>query len=137
MPAQKSKKHSLNKVRNSQYYTVSAQSLLVFTNDQPSEILPLADWLRERHQFQRISSLTFFKKFKTWRIFKNWRSKIVKERRDSITQKLKQNLYFLDEVFGTIMLEQRSSCIFLEKLRVLDLVHPNRESFAIGEFRER
>jgi len=61
----------------------------------------------------------------------------VKERRDGITQKLKQNLYFLDEIFGPIMLEQRSACILLEKLRVLDLVHPNRESFAISEFRER
>lgn len=33
MMPQKSKKHSLNKARNSQYYTVSAESLLVFTND--------------------------------------------------------------------------------------------------------
>ena len=77
--------HPLNKAKISQYYTMSAESLLIFTNDQPSEILPLTGWLLERDQFQKISTLTFFKKFKTWRIFKNWRSKIVKERRDGIT----------------------------------------------------
>ena len=81
----KPSKNSLNKPRNPQYYTMSAESLLIFTNDQPSEILPLTGWLLERDQFQKISTLTFFKKFKTWRIFKNWRSKIVKESRDGIT----------------------------------------------------
>ena len=85
MTSSKPQNHSLNKARNSQYYTMSAESLLIFTNDQPSEILPLTGWLQERDQFQKISTLTFFKKFKTWRIFKNWRSKIVKERRDGIT----------------------------------------------------
>ena len=35
------------------------------------------------------------------------------------------------------MLQQRRACIQLEKLRALDLVHPNRESFSIVEFQER
>ena len=72
-------------------------------------------------------------------MFRNWHSKIVQERRKKITKKLQQNLFFLDPVFGPRLMQHRSRCRELERLRVIALEKTNGEgtSFTLAEFQAK
>lgn len=110
--------------------------MFTFDKDQAQDICSLKEWLLQRQQYANIITLNFFKKFKTFKIFRSWRSNILKNNRQLVEQKLVKNLYILDPVFGPIMMEHRKNCSYLEWYRVVDLDCHNNDSMSISEFKK-
>ena len=109
----------------------------MFVNRQPVDIMALSDWLQERNTYNNLCGLTFFKQFKTWKIFKNWRSRIVQDKRKEVAQSLRENLFFLNPDFGPIFMAHRRACKMLERQRIVNLDNPERESFTIHGFQNK
>jgi len=111
--------------------------MTTFKNGEPDEFTKIEDWLAERAQFNQISQKKFFKKFRIWKIIRMWRRHIVAARREDAQANLRQKLFAADPIFGRILLDHRYACKDLEKYRVLDVSHGNRESYDIAGFRKR
>lgn len=119
------------------YYTLSKKGMATFINNEPCEFIRIENWLAERAQFDQISQKRFFANFRTWKILRMWRLNILSARRELVTANLKAKLFHADPTFGRVLLQHRAGCKDLEKLRVLDLQQPSRDSFAAEDFRKQ
>lgn len=62
------------------YYTLSSKGVTRYKNNEPIEFVHLGDWLKERHEFNNIKNLSFFKKFRKWKTLKKWVKILFKKR---------------------------------------------------------
>lgn len=99
--------------------------------------IPLEQWLLERQQFHAVSQLAFFKSFRQWKILKNWGNQIKSQRRGQVEERLRSNLFILDDTFREILCSHRSRCITMERLRTVDLHQQERSSYTIEEFKQK
>ena len=111
--------------------------MTTFSNNEPCEFILIENWLAERAQFTQISAKKFFSNFRTWKILRMWRLNILSARRELVTANLKARLFITDPVFSNVLVSHRTHCKELEKLRVLDLNQPSRDSFSQSEFQDR
>ena len=68
------------------YYTLSGKGLSVHEGDHLTDFISLAQWLLNRDSYNHIKELTFFKKWKFMRI---WKDTIKQEQRKKASTRLK------------------------------------------------
>ena len=108
--------------RNEQkYYTLSAKGITLYLNESPVEFITLGDWLIERDSYNHIKELSFFKKFKRWKFLRMWRKNILQHKRAKSRRMLEEKLFTLDDIFRPKLLNHRSYCNEMQKMRFLDL----------------
>lgn len=87
----------------------------------PVEFISLGDWLIERDSYNHIKELPFFKKFKRWKCLRMWRKTILSHKRAKSKRLLEERLFILDDIFRPKLLNHRTFCNDMSKLRFIDL----------------
>ena len=115
------------------FYTMSKKGFTTYVNDEPIEFISLQDWYNDRQYYRQISSKDFFRNFRKWKIIRMWRRNIVRAKRLEIESILEEKLFSIDEVFGEILLKQRTVCKDMEnRLRVIDMKQNGIEIQELG-----
>ena len=115
------------------YYTLSCKGLTVYENDNPVEFISLGQWLIERDSYNHIKELSFFKKFKRWKFMRMWKKTIKQQNRRKAETKLKEKLFILHPTFRPCLMNHRSYCLDMERLRFIDTGN-SLETQSIDEF---
>lgn len=117
----------------SKYYTLSAKGLTLYVNEQPIEFITLGDWLIERDSFNHIKELSFFKKFRRWKLLRKWRKNILSHKRAKHRRMLEEKMFHLDDIFRPHLIKHRHFCNEMAKLRFVD-VSKTLECMSIDDF---
>jgi hypothetical protein len=125
-PQEKAKKSGSNaggiqELDGDKYFTLSKKGITSYVKGRPEDYEPLQDWILARSNYRVIRSYTFFRSFRRWKILKKWRQNIIFRRREAISKALDENLFLLDDTFGSILLRHRKNCKNMENLRIIDL----------------
>jgi hypothetical protein len=102
------------------YYTLSAKGFTLYLNEQPMEFITLGDWLIERDSFNHIKELSFFKKFKRWKLLRKWRKNILSNKRAKNRMMLEEKMFHLDDIFRPHLIKHKYFCNEMSKLRFVD-----------------
>jgi len=103
------------------YYTLSSKGMTLYVNETPVEFITLGDWLIERDSYNHIKELSFFKKFKKWKLMRKWRKNILSHKRAKVKRQLEEKLFMLDDIFRPHLLKHRAYCNEMSNLRFVDL----------------
>jgi hypothetical protein len=103
------------------FYTLSRKGLTTYRFDEPTDYIPLTDWLIERNYYLEIRRKRFFHEFRRWKLLRMWRRNILSKKREEVRSSLTEKLFILDGVFGPILMHHRGMCKNLEQYRLVNL----------------
>ena len=118
-----------------EYYTLSRKGVALFVNGSPIEFTRLTDWLVERKAYNQLKSISFFKKFRTWKTCIMWKRNVNRYRRNKRSKKLEEKLFWVNKIYSELILQHRGTCIDIERTRFLDLT-PHPEGYTIDTFKQ-
>ena len=116
-----------------EYFTISKNGVSYFVNGSPREFIKLSDWLVEREAFNQLKSISFFKRFRTWKTCVMWKRNVNRQRRNKKSKMLEEKLFWVDEDYSELLLSHRQQCYEIEQTRFLDL-QTKLEGFTVEEF---
>jgi dynein heavy chain len=120
-------------LQRERYFTMSAKGVSLFVNGSPQEFTPLADWLVEREAYYRIREINFFKKFRIWKSYTSWKDKVLRTRRNKMTERLSEKLFVTDSTYATMLLTHRSLCCEMEKWKFVEVLG-HMEGYSLEKF---
>jgi dynein heavy chain len=107
-------------VDNNNYYTLSGAGVTHFLKGEP-DFTTIGDWEREFFLFNMIRRVPFFKKYRTWKSFLEWK-KTVKRGKLSMSSAvlLKDSFMFMPALRGAL-LQLRNICYDLGTSRLISV----------------
>ncbi|OMJ74343.1 hypothetical protein SteCoe_26764 [Stentor coeruleus] len=118
---------------HNEYYTVSKKGIALFIGGSPVEFTRLADWLVERKAYNQLKTISFFKKFRTWKTCVMWKRNVNRYRRNKRSKKLEEKLFWADRIYTELLLQHKAYCMDIERVRLMDLPS-SPEGFTIEAF---
>lgn len=115
------------------YYTLSAKGMTYYYKEQPIEFITLGDWLIERDSYNHIKELSFFKKFRRWKLLRKWRKNILSHKRAKHRRMLEEKMFHLDDIFRPHLIKHKYFCNEMARLRFVDTAK-NLECMTIDDF---
>ena len=109
--------HYLNK---DFYFTLSKEGVTQFRNNV-SQFTTLAQWTREYQLFFKISSIQFFRVYRTWKVFYVWRKSLNVKKFISASSKLQTRLFLFNPPLRRALLSVRQSTQVLSTLGMVSL----------------
>lgn len=92
------------------YFTLSIRGLTRYQHARAVEFMPLEEWLFERDRFNLIKELSFFIRFRKWKLLKHWIRLLARDRVVRVRAELKNQLFLLNFRYRRILLSHRKSC---------------------------
>ncbi|KAJ3083598.1 Dynein heavy chain 6, axonemal, partial [Rhizoclosmatium hyalinum] len=124
---------SLNKAAG--YYTMSIEGVTNITEKGTSSFTPLQQWIRERHLFNSLLQIPFFKRYRLWKSFVSWKRNVLRSKISLAKKALTEKLFLADERLRSPILVVRAKC--LEVVRRSRLVKIDySQSYELGVFIE-
>ncbi|XP_066570029.1 dynein axonemal heavy chain 6 [Amia ocellicauda] len=95
-----------------QYWTVSASYISKVSplEEKSCEIMPVMDWLAERHLFNKILQLPLFANFRIWKAFTTWKINVWCAKTNNCKTLLTKDLFFADEILQRCLVQIRELC---------------------------
>ena len=63
-----------------EYYTISIKGLCHYVGGYPIEFISLANWLKERDDYDKIKALPFFNQFRKWKTLTMWKRNVTRNK---------------------------------------------------------
>ena len=109
----------LDKIEKS--YTLSSKGITTYYKNEPMEFITLNDWLADRENYNKIRQKTFFQKFDRWKILRIWKSRINVKKRETVTEKLTDQLFILHKHFRPVLLDLKARCNEMENINFIEI----------------
>ena len=93
------------------YFTASVEGLTEFQGGQPSEIMSVESWLKERYLYRAITKLRFFQEFWRYKLFRIWKTAKVKASRESAAAIVGKRLLTLRGPFRELILNVQETAL--------------------------
>jgi len=100
---------------------MSAGGLVHVVPKQPSEFIPLSEWMRQSTLFSMLRSIRFYKLYLHTKCFNLWRCNVRYKLYCQQRKRLSHSLFIAKESFCTPLLELRERMLELGSVRLLDL----------------
>ena len=103
------------------YYTMSAAGLVHVLPNEPSEFIPLAEWMRQSTLFNMLRSIRFYKYYLHSKCFNLWRNNVRYKLYCQQRKKISHGLFLAKESFCAPLLELKTHMLELQQVKLLDL----------------
>lgn len=83
-----------------------------------SDFTPLGLFEREYYLFNMVSQLSFFRKYRKWKTFSEWKRNIRAKKTAFCKRKLEESLFVLNPTLRDAIIQFRKMCCNVEKLKI-------------------
>ena len=103
-----------------------------FDNLGHGEFTPLNQWIREYELFHKISKISFFHRYRTWKLFISWRTSVLHAKISAAKKALTKNLFILHPILRDALLNIKSYCFEVSLKRLIQV--EKGKSYNLQEF---
>lgn len=103
-----------------QYFTMSAAGLVHVRPGEPSEFIPLGEWMRQSTLFNMLRSIRFFKYYLHSKCFTMWHQNVRFKLYCQQRAKLKNRMFLAKESFCEPLLELKKEMLDVQNVALLD-----------------
>jgi hypothetical protein len=89
------------------YFTMSNAGLVHVAPDEPSEFIPLSEWMRQGTMFNMLRSIRFYKHYLPAKCFQIWRDNVRFKLYCQQRRKISQSLFLAQDSFAAPLLDLR------------------------------
>eukprot|EP00736_Rhodelphis_marinus_P004047 Rmarinus@m.11564 len=114
------------------HFTMSASGLVNVKPGQPTEFIPLAEWMRQSSMFNNLTSIRFFKHYIVAKAFRTWRSNVRFKLYCQQRAKLVRKLFLAKNSFCGTLLEINALCTEMRDIRLMQIA--TKHTYATEEF---
>eukprot|EP00079_Xenopus_tropicalis_P035681 XP_017949452.1 PREDICTED: dynein heavy chain 14, axonemal [Xenopus tropicalis] len=100
-------------IHSDTYWTVSASQICkvcMTSAKEDMDIVPVTEWLHERHHFYAIKDLKVFSQFRLWKAFTVWKMNVHRMKTNNSRVLISQQLFIADKGFQDCLLYIRALC---------------------------
>lgn len=102
------------------FYTISAQGVQ-HVREGIAEFTPLHIWAAEYDAFIRVRQMKFFKQFRLWKQYSQWRDSVVHKKQNNSREFLNLNLFLVDNHLQPALLKVRNLCLDVVELQLCSI----------------
>eukprot|EP00741_Cyanophora_paradoxa_P024436 tig00022075_g23593.t1 len=118
-----------------EHFTMSASGVVHIRPGEPSEFIPLGEWVRQATMFNVLTSIPYFKYYLIAKSFRLWRSNVRFKLYCQQRSKLTKRLFLAKPSFCSTLLEINRLCV---DIREVDLMHiSSKRIYQPDEFNEQ
>ena len=115
-----------------EHFTMSATGVVRVAPGEPSDMIALAEWMRQSTIFNVISQINFYKNYLIFKTFRSWRSSIRYNLYRQTRNRLSQKLFLAKPTFCEPILEIADHMHDLRGVELQDL--KSMKFFEVGSF---
>eukprot|EP00882_Tetradesmus_deserticola_P022115 GHRQ01024001.1.p1 GENE.GHRQ01024001.1~~GHRQ01024001.1.p1 ORF type:complete len:423 (+),score=129.38 GHRQ01024001.1:383-1651(+) len=108
----------------SEYFTVSANGVMMVRRGVQAEFVPLASWVRQASLFDLVSNIGFFKNYVTGRAFRRWHKGVRQKNFKRVRSVVQRQLFGARPTFSGVLREVQAAVAELDGVH-LAWANPN------------
>ena len=102
---------------DSEYLTISARGIVHFVKGEAT-FMSIPEWEREARLFSKITNISFFKKYRTWKSFSAWKTLMRRTMLFKTSDFLYRELFMLDPELQLMEVRRKSLSLKLDMVKM-------------------
>jgi len=105
-----------------EYYIISCSGITTqYPNGGATEFTSLGQFEREFFLYSYVKTIPFFKSYRLWKSFKDWKTNVRARKVSSCIENLEENLFILHPLLRNSLLELRAMCCEAARFRLFSI----------------
>ncbi|GBG25533.1 Dynein heavy chain 6, axonemal [Hondaea fermentalgiana] len=117
-----------------EFFIVSSNGVTVHYPNGSTDFVSMHQFEREFYLFSQINRIDFFRKYRIWKSFKDWKRNVRARKTNAAKASLTENLFILHPLLRTALLCLRTMCVNTASSRLF--IIDSTRTYALEEFTE-